>query len=56
MEISRWCSGKESTCYHKRQQRCGFDVWVGQIPWNRKQQPTAEFWPGKLHEQRSLVV
>ena len=35
--------------------RCGFDLWVGKIPWSRKWQPTPVFSSGKLHEQKSLV-
>ena len=30
-------SGKEPTCQCRR---CGFDPWVGKIPWRRKWQPT----------------
>ena len=33
----------------------GFDPWVGKIPWRRKWQPTAVFFPGESHGQRSLV-
>ena len=33
---------------------CGFDPWVGKIPWKRKCQPTPVFFPGKSHGQRSL--
>ena len=25
--------GKDSTCQCKRRKRCGFDPWVGKIPW-----------------------
>ena len=32
-KFSRWLSGKESTCQCRR---CGFDSWVGKIPWRRK--------------------
>ena len=35
--------------------RCGFNVWVGKIPWRRKWQPTPVFLPGKSHGQRSLA-
>ena len=47
-----WFSGKESAwlCW-----KCGFDLWVGKIPWRRKWQPTLVFLPGKSYEQRSLV-
>ena len=46
-----WLSGKESACQGRR---CGFDPWVGKIPWRRKWQPTPVFLPGKSHRQRSL--
>ena len=47
-----WLSGKESACQCRR---CGFDLWVRKIPWGRKWQPTAVFFHGELHGQRSLV-
>ena len=55
VELTRWRSGKESACQCRRRKRCGFDPWVGKIPWSRKWQPTPEFLPGKFHGQRSLV-
>ena len=33
--------------------RCGFNPWVGKIPWSRKWQPTPIFLLGKSHGQRS---
>ena len=45
-------SAKESTSQYKR---CGFDPWVGKIPWRRKQQLILVFLPGKSHGQRSLA-
>ena len=39
-----WLSGKESAC---RCRRCGFDPWVGKIPWRRKWPPTAVFFAWK---------
>ena len=45
-------SAKESTSQYKR---CGFDSWVGKIPWRRKQQLIPVFLPGKSQGQRSLV-
>ena len=33
--------------------RCGFDSWIGKIPW-RMWQPTPVFLPGEALEQRSL--
>ena len=47
-----WLNGKESACQCRR---CGFDPWVGKIPWRRKWQPTSVFLPGKAHGQGSLV-
>ena len=41
--------GKESACQCRRWKRCGFDPWVGKIPWRRKWQPTPVFLPGKSH-------
>ena len=32
-----------------------FDSWVRKISWRRKWQPTAVFWPGESHGQRSLA-
>ena len=48
----KWHGGKESACQFRR---CGFNPWVGEIPWSRKWQPTPVFLPGKFHGQRSLV-
>ena len=48
-------SGKEPTCQCRRCKRCGFDPWVGKIPWRRTWQPTPVFLPGESHGQRSLV-
>ena len=31
------------------------DPWIREIPWRRKQQPTAVFLPGEFHAQRSLA-
>ena len=35
--------------------RCGYNPWIGKIPWRRKWQPTAVFLPGKSHGQRGLA-
>ena len=50
--LPRWHSDKESACQCRRHRR---SPWVGNIPWNRKSQPTPEFLPGESHRQRSLV-
>ena len=36
-------------------QRCGFDPWVGKIPWRREWKPIPVSLPGKFHVLRSLV-
>ena len=46
-------SGKEP-CQGRRHKRCGFDPWVGKIPWRRAWQPTPVFLPEESNEQRSL--
>ena len=48
-------SGKEPGCQCRRCKRCGFDPWVGKIPWRRAWQPIPVFLPGKFHGQRSLA-
>ena len=48
-------SGKEPTCQRRRNKRCGFNLWVGKIPWRRAWQLTLVFLPGESHGQRSLV-
>ena len=35
--------------------RHGFNLWVGQIPWRRKWQPSPVFLPRKSHGQRNLA-
>ena len=53
--LSRWHSGKESAGHCRTCKRCGFDPWVGKIPWKKKQQSTTVFLPAESHGQRSLV-
>jgi hypothetical protein len=48
----RWLRGKEPACQYRR---CGFDPWVGKIPWRREWQPTPVFLPGEFHAQRNLA-
>jgi len=48
--------GKESTCKGRRCKRCGFDPWVGKIPWRRKWHPTPVFLPGESHGQRRATA
>ena len=40
-------SGKEPACQCRRHRRCGFDPWVGKIPWRRAWQPTPALLPGE---------
>ena len=48
-------SGKESACQCRRcNRRCKFDPWIRKIPWKRKWQPVAIFFPRESHGQRSL--
>ena len=47
-----WLSSKESACECRR---CGFDPWVGKIPWRRNWEPTAVFLPEESHGQKGLV-
>ena len=51
-QLPRWLSGQESTCQCRR---CGFNPWVGKIPWKRARQPTPVFLPGESHGQRKLA-
>ena len=37
-----------------KHKRCGFDPWVGKIPWRRAWQPTPVFLPGESHRQGSF--
>ena len=39
--------GKEPICQCRRHKRCGFDPWVGKIPWRRAWQPTPVFLSGE---------
>ena len=45
--LPRWQSGKDNACQCRRSRGCGFYPRVGQIPWNRKWQPTPVFLLGK---------
>ena len=48
-------SAQEPACQCRIYKRCGFDPWVGKMPWRRKCQPTLVFLSGKPHGQRSLA-
>ena len=51
----KWLTGKESAWQCRRHMRWVFNPWVAKILWRRKWQITPVFFPGKSHEQRSLV-
>ena len=38
-----------------RCKKCGFDLWVGKIPWRKAWQPTSVFLPGESLGQKSLA-
>ena len=49
-------SGVAQSVKHLRaMRRPGFNSWVRKLPWSRKWQPTAVFFPGESHGQRSLA-
>ena len=50
-----WPSGKDFACQCRQRKRCGFDPWIGKIPWRRAWQSTPVFSPGESHGQKSLV-
>ena len=43
----------KTLCFHGS--GCGFDPWVGKIPWRRECQPTLVFLPGESYGQKSLA-
>ena len=49
--LPSWLCGKECL----RMQEIEFDLWIGNVPWKRKWQPTPVFSPGKSHGQRILA-
>ena len=48
-------SGKEPACPCRRHKRCVFDLWVREIPWRKKWQPTPVFLPAESCGQRGLA-
>ena len=46
---------KKPACQCRDHTRLEFDLWVGEIPWRKKWQPTSVFLPGKVHRQKSLA-
>ena len=49
------CKFQDAIISHSFCRRPRFDSWVGKIPWRKKWQSTPVFFPGKSHEQRSLM-
>jgi len=62
MGFSGGASGKEPTCQCRRGKSCGFDLWVGKIPWRRARQPTplllllSLFYLTSLHLPSRLIL
>ena len=50
-----WLRSKESAWQCRSHRRCGFNPWVGKVPWRRASQPTPVLLPGESPGQRSLV-
>ena len=51
-----WLSSKEILLQCRQfNRRCGFDPWVGKLPWKSAWQPASVFLPGESHGQRSLM-
>ena len=48
--IPRWLNGKESAYQCRRCKRCGFDPWVGKIPWSRKWPPAPAFYYSEISQ------
>ena len=48
-------NNKKPACRCRRHRRCGFDPWVGKIPWRRTWQPTPVCLPEESHGERSLA-
>ena len=48
-------SHKEPAYQCRKYKQCGFNPWVGKIPWKRAWQPTPVFLPQDSHGQRSLA-
>ena len=51
--LTWWLGDKEPACQCRR---CGFDPWVGKIPWRRKWQHTQVLLPVKSHGQWNMVA
>ena len=51
--LSSGSSGYKPACRCRRRKRCGFEPWVGKIPWRRAWQPIPVLLPGELHRQRN---
>ena len=54
MDFPGGISGEESTCQYRRHKKRGFGLWIRDIPWRRKWQPTLLFSSGESHGQKSL--
>ena len=50
-----WASPVAQHLHCRRHRRCGFDPWVGKIPWRRAWQPTLVFLPQEFHGEEPAV-
>ena len=51
-QVAQWVMNPSAM---QENRRCGFNLWVGKIPWRRAWQPTPVFLLGESLGQRSLV-
>ena len=49
-----WALAKESACRGRRHKSCGFNPWVGKMPWRRKWQSAPVLLPWDYYGQRRL--
>ena len=54
--LPSWLSGKKFACQQRWHRRCGFDPWIGKIPWRRKWQPIPVFLTGESHELQHTTL
>jgi len=52
--VSQVAGRKESACQYRGHRRHRFDLWVGNIPWRMKWQPTPVSLPGESYGQGRL--
>ena len=55
MSIGFSCGSDDKEPAYNADNRPGFNLWVGKIPWSRAWQSTPVLVPGESHGQRNLV-